>query len=381
MAAEDSDLVEEIYRAMHGSISWQDWLDGLRRRFDGVRFAMWGHDLQANSNLGMMQSGFDPDYMRQWVDYYSGVNAWSPGLAAARVGVVHTAEQLLGRAELMRTEYYHDWVRPQENIATGIGITLFSDSNRFFGLTANVRLKDEAQRNPELISMLARIAPHLSRAFDMSRRLSQAGSVEDMEKFVAQLPLAAIALNVEGRFCYANALAQRFITEWSEPAIASNGGISFADPEANILLERALRAIQFRTLQALPHRVPVKLGQYGASWRMSVVPAPMHPEGDTHFALDDHTRAVAFLFLEAGAGQVQQKLAQELAGRYGLSPAETELSLALYAGETLNQIATRKGLSVHTVRNQLRTAFSKTHAHRQHQLVRLISDLLAEERI
>ncbi len=378
MAADDDDLVEKIYQAMHGKLSWQDWIDGLHARFGAVKFALWGHDLRANSNLGILHSGFDPIYVDQWKSHYSGVNAWTPGLAAAPVGVTRTAEQLLERTELMRTEYYHDWVRPQENVATGVGITFFSDANRFFGLTANVRLKDEEQRNPELITMLTRIAPHLSRAFDMSRRMPQIGNAEDLENFVARLPIAAVALNAKGRFCYMNALAQQFIGDWAEPQINSGGALVFADPQANELLERGLQAIAFGTMRSLPHRVPLKIGQAGASWRMSLVPSPT-TQGDKRFALDDHSRPLAFLFMEPSAGQVKHKLSEELSKRFGLSPAETALALALYAGETLSEIAERKGLSVHTVRNQLRTAFSKTHTHRQHQLVRLISDLLGEE--
>lgn len=378
MAADNDDLVDQIYQAMHGTLSWQNWIDGLNARFDGVKFALWGHDLKANSNLGMVHSGYDKAYMQQWIDYYSRVNAWAPGLAQAPVGVAQTAEQLLDRQSLLTTEYYHDWVRPQEDIATGVGITFFSDANRFFGLTANVRLKDEEQRNPELKTMMTRIAPHLSRAFDAARRMPKPGNAEDLENFVARLPIAAVALNSKGHLCYMNALAQQFIDDWAEPQISSNGALVFADPQADDLLARGIQAIAFGTMRLLPHRVSLKLGKGSASWRMSLVPSPL-AAGEKRFALDDQMRPVAFLFMEASAGQIKQRLADELGKRFGLSPAETALALALYGGETLGEIAARKGLSVHTVRNQLRTTFAKTHTHRQHQLVRLISDLLGEK--
>lgn len=62
-----------------------------------------------------------------------------------------------------------------------------------------------------------------------------------------------------------------------------------------------------------------------------------------------------------------------LRARYGLTAAETSLALALGKGGSLADIAAQRGVSVHTVRNQLSAVFDKTGCRRQQDLVRLLA--------
>ncbi|MGH1571824.1 helix-turn-helix transcriptional regulator [Methylobacterium sp. P31] len=62
---------------------------------------------------------------------------------------------------------------------------------------------------------------------------------------------------------------------------------------------------------------------------------------------------------------------------FGLTRAEARLTLLLVAGNTLTEIAEMLHLSVATVRTQLKSAFEKTHTHRQAELVVLVSRLAA----
>jgi DNA-binding CsgD family transcriptional regulator len=62
---------------------------------------------------------------------------------------------------------------------------------------------------------------------------------------------------------------------------------------------------------------------------------------------------------------------------FGLTRAEARLTLLLVSGKTLTEIAEMLNLSVATVRTQLKSAFEKTHTHRQAELVVLVSRLAA----
>lgn len=63
------------------------------------------------------------------------------------------------------------------------------------------------------------------------------------------------------------------------------------------------------------------------------------------------------------------------AERYSLTPAEARLAFSIASGETLQVIAGRHGVSLHTVRNQLKSVFSKTGVTRQVELVLLINKI------
>ena len=50
---------------------------------------------------------------------------------------------------------------------------------------------------------------------------------------------------------------------------------------------------------------------------------------------------------------------------FGLTPSESEISLELLAGKNLREISGLRGVSIHTVRNQVKSAMTKAGAKRQ----------------
>ena len=60
---------------------------------------------------------------------------------------------------------------------------------------------------------------------------------------------------------------------------------------------------------------------------------------------------------------------------YDLSPAELRVATALLAGKSPGEYAIDAGLTMHTVRSQLKNLFSKTYTRRQSELVALLSKL------
>lgn len=63
----------------------------------------------------------------------------------------------------------------------------------------------------------------------------------------------------------------------------------------------------------------------------------------------------------------------DLVAHFGLTAAEVQLTQDLVTGMTLDEAAIRRGTSIHTVRNQLRSVLSKTGTNRQSELVGLLT--------
>jgi DNA-binding CsgD family transcriptional regulator len=61
-----------------------------------------------------------------------------------------------------------------------------------------------------------------------------------------------------------------------------------------------------------------------------------------------------------------------LRGLHGLTPAEAELVGQLARGRSLEEAARARGVSINTVRSQLKQVFSKTGTSRQGELVQLV---------
>jgi DNA-binding CsgD family transcriptional regulator len=60
---------------------------------------------------------------------------------------------------------------------------------------------------------------------------------------------------------------------------------------------------------------------------------------------------------------------------FGLTKSEARLASQLLCGQSLQEIADTTGVSIGTVRTQTKAVFSKTHTHRQAQLVGLLTRL------
>ena len=58
--------------------------------------------------------------------------------------------------------------------------------------------------------------------------------------------------------------------------------------------------------------------------------------------------------------------------RFCLTPAEVKIALGIADGKTLATVAEERGVSVSTVRTQLKSVFVKTGTHRQAELVALL---------
>ena len=71
-------------------------------------------------------------------------------------------------------------------------------------------------------------------------------------------------------------------------------------------------------------------------------------------------------------GDVQPVAAAEVAELFGLSPAEARLTVALCGGDSVNDYALRRGISVGTARIQLKQVLAKTQTRRQSELVRQV---------
>jgi DNA-binding NarL/FixJ family response regulator len=66
---------------------------------------------------------------------------------------------------------------------------------------------------------------------------------------------------------------------------------------------------------------------------------------------------------------------RDLTEFFGLSPAESRLTAALFAGKTMHEIAAQSGVQITTVRTQLSSVLRKVGVSRQAELIRILSNI------
>ena len=98
---------------------------------------------------------------------------------------------------------------------------------------------------------------------------------------------------------------------------------------------------------------------------LSLMVAPLHFEHQS-----DESSVAAIFIRDLG---VRQSVSAEMLGKlFGLTPAEARVVVELVKGKRPQEVAEDLGVSLNTVRNQLKQIFSKTNTGRQSELISLV---------
>lgn len=141
-----------------------------------------------------------------------------------------------------------------------------------------------------------------------------------------------------------------------QPGTAAQSGAGF-------LLRSQLQELVLQCLRGQARSEALLEGAQGA-WFASAVPL------QGHAGLVLLRLAAMHRFAAAAVGERLRRL-------FGLSEAEAQVAVQLACGASLENIAAARGVSVDTVRAQVRSVFHKTGLHRQGELICVVGRLAA----
>lgn len=231
------------------------------------------------------------------------------------------------------------------------------------------------------LARLRRIQRYLALAAGMAGRIPDSGSDPDpapgpdgagggARTVLDRLPFPILVVTETGELRFANRAGQD-IEIVSQGAIRRNGDrIEIADPALRARLEPAIGLAAALAAGTMQDRrgIVVDDAAVGARFRVEIRPIRIAPAPGAAEA------PAAMVCLHRTARQRQDVpvsgLRAALETGHGLTPAEAELALAILRGQTLAGHAAARGVSLNTVRSQLRRVFSKTGCRRQAELVR-----------
>jgi len=370
------DIIEKIYSAALNSNGWVDVVDALSVIVPGTYVSMHGHDLRLNQNLGIVCNGYSNEMMDQFLVYYHDKNPWIPGISASPVGKSMAAELYCPKDKLVKSEFYNDWIRPQEDVGTGGGIVLFRDDERMISISGNHRFCDQDKRQIEWLDLLDFLSPHLRQAFDIQRALQGQQLINKAYKEALDHVTNAIyLLDRKGRICHNNRLTESQLSSGDLFYLDSSRVLHASDTKADMAIAQSLEAIKSNSLDLLHNAIVLRPKNGHQAIFANIV--PFHPDHDSTKIFSDFHNAnlpIAMLTVVDPA-QKTNPAGNTLAVLYRLTKAETELAEALYFGQSLKTYAEARSISIHTARNQLKAIFNKTNTHSQSRLVALIGRL------
>lgn len=298
-------------------------------------------------------------------------------------GAVWEGCELVPRPQLVESRLYRDiWV-PWD--IEHICIAIVFDGRDAKKLPTSLSLfrtpRDEAFSAAE-VALMRRLVVHLSRALGVMFHLRDAGhALAATRAALDRLSGAVLLLGADKQVIYRNTRAAALLERADLLRLAPAGGRGPACELACAAASTGAAAALRRTLDGA---VADPARDEGRHFSQAVVlpDAAGRPRAVVHAAAlgangyegEDGraARAVVFVYPLDRAAAVAPETLRQL---FGLTPAEAAAALALPAGGSLAAIAGRLGISVNTLKSQLKAVYAKTQTQRQVDLLKLLASL------
>jgi len=370
-APSNSDFLDLIYDA---ALDPAQWIPVIERFADMIGGAGgWLSQLSMVDGSGADEADplvrCDPHFAALYIEHFALRNPLSnvddpDGYLRCWTPKILTDEDWIAKDDLIKTEYYNDFLRPQD-VHSSLMVRLAKQGEEIATLNIG-RPERRGQFDADALEIAAWHHPHLIRAFELGRKFATTRRLSgDMASVLDHSPHGVFLLDAAGRIRHANRMGEALLAE-SGGLTAIGGRLSTSSAELARQLHRLICAAgapdrESRTGASMAVSTPSR------RLPLSVTVAPVRPGRFAPFHSGPSV-VVCVTDLEAGVSLPEQKL-REL---FGLTPAEARVALALFDGLGPADAAAHLGVSFHTVRNQLVRVFEKTGTNRQTDLVRLM---------
>jgi DNA-binding CsgD family transcriptional regulator len=358
-----AELIDLIYEAGADRAGWPEALRAVARAH-GAPAAVLTSVGSAPDDFWHMSPDVDPAQMDRYAHYYHRIDPlWQVALPAAP-GTVLIDAMMVERPVLERTEFFNDFLAPQD-FGSMLGSIVHAEDDR----RCYVVLQRRRPFDADDIALHGRLAPHLLRAAMLNRRLS---AIETRSAAAAEalgrLRVGVILVDAQCRVLFVNGEAERLVRPGGSLRLAAGRLTARAAGDAE-RLRGLVASCEGRRGDIDAAGGAFALAVSGDGPPISAEVLPLRTEQSFPFVTQ---RPVAIVFI-SDRGQVAVPPAQRLQQRYGLTRAEAAFALEIVNGDGVQASANRLGVSRSTARTHLSRIFQKTGANRQAELVRLLA--------
>lgn len=371
---EKSEFLDLLYDAAYDPAAWVPAFQRLGDILGSNSVWLSEHNVYENTGGSLEDPNVwvDPDYMQRYLNHYWSCNPLAltddPGRFLREWKLlIHTDMDFFPRDELVKTEFYNDFLRPQR-----VGDIMVMRLARMGESIAVLNLsRDERRGHYDHAEMEWARAHHadIIRAYHLSKKIgADRKRRRDVDALLDLSPNGFFLLDANGIIRHSNRAGEKLLGEAGTFSVA-HGKLRAVQPSVSRQLE-ALIAIA-----ASPDSEKRRGGSMAIPSPKSALPLSVlvTPVGANTFAPIQTGLSVCVCVTDLTADM--QLPRGPLDKVFGLTEAEIRVVQALFAGASLQEIAARFGVSHNTVRVQLASVFDKTHTNRQADLIAMLSRL------
>jgi DNA-binding CsgD family transcriptional regulator len=360
-------IIEHFYEGILAPESWSLGLNLLCKLVGSEHAALTTWNRITNS-AGVHESVGLSDACRfEFTNHYSALDPARDWVDRIPIGDWYIDHYHVGSRSMQRSAFYQDFMR-KFGLSSINATHLMRDDvvNSFLVIQHGLGLPFHRQYATE---NMASVISHLKRALHLKQHCETITQKNNLAfAMLTQLRSPMLIVDAGGKIIFANQAAESLLSKQSLLQVAA-GRISLSGPDRTKLL------ILIRT--ACGCEGPAIAGGLGISslidnlhLQIIITPLPVH-----HIQTSDLNQPLAILLVRDP--ELPYSNGTELLKQiYGLTISEARISLLILHGANPSQAAMQAGVSLATVRTQLRSIFRKTGATRQADLMRLLIAVL-----
>jgi len=366
-------LLDLVYRTPVEPSLWPQVLEQLSDSVGGAQ--TWLSELDAESAAGGgVIARIDPAMWQAYADYYYSVNVtakvddpqaflrdWKPR--------VLTIEDWIDRDLFERSEYYNDFLRPQD-IYTGLFVRLATVGSKVATVSIG-RSRAADFFDAEALATASRLQPHLIRAYQLGREVGALRyERDDLADVLDGCEAGVVLLDADANILFANRAAARLIRDGR--SLASSGRRLVATHAESTRRLQALVRLASDPAVARGGSIGIERADDLRPLQLTVTPA----RSERVRGVGPTASAIAWVVDLARRDAPDERTLRDV---LKLTAAEARVAARLLTGASPDETASALDLSVFTVRAHIRRLFEKTGARRQAELVALLARLARPE--
>ena len=359
-------LTTQLYEGVLTDDGWKDALHTISEFTGSPQASVIVLDTRRKTLAVNETFGMPHETAEAYNAYYNQLDEGNAFIDTTPWGGWYLDKRDFSERAIQKSAFYQDFMLRHE-MSTTLCNRMFAmgSSEAYLSLQRRPGQKEYTGRE---LTTFSKIIPHVQNAVRIRlhmQSLSERAGLASMVLDHLQVPL--LVLDEFGNILLSNAACEQLMRQ--QPRLTLRNGClqpaGLKPGHFNQMLESACG--RQGTAIASGALLPSVAGQHALQLLMLPLPTKLQ-------AFNTWSRPLALLVLNtpnASHGDPYVLLQQI----YGLTPAETRVALSLCQGDIPKEIALRNGVSVDTIRFQLKTVFAKTGVNRQTDLIRLLAPM------
>lgn len=355
------DLIGEIYEASFKVDHWSAVMTSLCKVFSANSAAICMEDYEHSSRQIIGSQGIPSSVQ---MAYRLGISKYDLTFQLQEKSPLGLAQQIVD-AQMIRKEhpFYYRLILKPNNIGYMAAMAIYRDHAWHVGVALH-RTFDSAPFSDEELSLLHQLFPHFQRALRIQKEFYKLRNRQlTLQSALSHLTIGVITLNPNGTVSDCNPIASQLLKQHGALQISPLNGLQGHIQQDHYQLQRAIKHL----IQADPHDINTK----------NVAMCLHHPNRSKPltlilFALSTGSPQNSVVIYLSDAESSLHLSPNTLSALYGLTCTESAVAIALANGLSPNEISQHHGVSIETVRSQLKNIYAKMGVNKQQDVIRIL---------